>query len=254
MSNRVLDQVRNQWAGFLALFLVLAGGTAYAANTIGTSDVIDNSLLSADLKDNAAVATGDVINDTASGGGLRAGDLSPGSVGASEVRDNSLTGGDVVESTLAQVPKALNAVKLGGKSVSQLAAGRIHDVGGTGGVQQGLLPGLNYESFCFPGALFVGFRTGVAGTANDMSVTSGIETPTTYPSAFNLASGAANAGFAYSDGDRVGVSIGNSNGDAAAESQLIIDAGARTYSVALHMYHRASDGFCEATGTATVAE
>ena len=254
MRRRFLNQVHNQWAGFLALFLVLAGGTAYAANTIGSADVIDNSLLSADLQDNAAVATGDVINDTVSGGGLRAGDLSPGSVGTSEVQNDSVKGGDLIESTLAQVPSALNAVKLGGKSVNQLAAGRIHDVGGTAGVQRVLSPGLKYESFCFPSALFVGFSTGVGGTANVMSVASGIETPTTFPSAFNLANGAANAGFTYSNGDRVGVSIGNSNGDAAAESQLIIDAGARTYSVALHMYHRAADGFCEAYGTATVAE
>ncbi len=50
------------------------------------------------------------------------------------------------------------------------------------------------------------------------------------------------------------VLIINESGQAAGEMQLIIDAGARTYSVALHLFHRASDGYCEALGTATLAE
>jgi hypothetical protein len=56
--------VRAQWAGLLALFLVIAGGTAYAADTIGSADVIDNSLLSADLKNNQAVRSADVADGT----------------------------------------------------------------------------------------------------------------------------------------------------------------------------------------------
>lgn len=53
--------------GALALFCVIAGGTAYAANTIGSSDVIDNSLLSADLKNNQAVKSADVSNENLTG-------------------------------------------------------------------------------------------------------------------------------------------------------------------------------------------
>ncbi len=62
IRSRLIALVRGQWAGLLALFLVIAGGTAYAANTIGSSDVIDNSLLSADLKNNQAVKSADVAN------------------------------------------------------------------------------------------------------------------------------------------------------------------------------------------------
>jgi hypothetical protein len=61
---RLIEQVRSQWMGALALFLVIAGGTAYAADTIGSADVIDNSLGSVDLKNNAAVQTADVRNGT----------------------------------------------------------------------------------------------------------------------------------------------------------------------------------------------
>jgi hypothetical protein len=77
----------------LALVLALAGGTAYAANTIGSSDVIDNSLRSADLRDGSGVSGADVI-------------------------DNSVTGGDIDESKLGKVP---DADKLDGVNSSAFA-------------------------------------------------------------------------------------------------------------------------------------
>ena len=40
----------------LALTMTLGAGTAYAANTIGSSDIIDESILSADIKDGAVSA------------------------------------------------------------------------------------------------------------------------------------------------------------------------------------------------------
>jgi hypothetical protein len=51
MLTRGVKHLR-EWSGVLALFCVLAGGTAYAANTIGSADVIDESLLSQDIKNN----------------------------------------------------------------------------------------------------------------------------------------------------------------------------------------------------------
>ena len=51
----------------LALMIAVAGGTAYAADTIGSSDVIDNSLLSADLKNNQAVRSPDVRDEALTG-------------------------------------------------------------------------------------------------------------------------------------------------------------------------------------------
>ena len=65
--------------GALALFLVLAGGTAYAANTIGSADVIDESLTADDL------AAGSVGTSEVGFGVLTAADLGTGSVGASEL-------------------------------------------------------------------------------------------------------------------------------------------------------------------------
>ena len=78
-----------------AVFIAL-GGTAYAAATIGSSQVIDNSLLSDDLKNNAVVGSVDVSNDnmpnSLTGSDVRdltGNDLAAGSIGAREVADTS---------------------------------------------------------------------------------------------------------------------------------------------------------------------
>ena len=59
MFSRLVAQVRRQWMGALALFLVLTGGAAYAANTVSSSDIVDNQVFSADVR-----------NDTLTEGGL----------------------------------------------------------------------------------------------------------------------------------------------------------------------------------------
>jgi hypothetical protein len=69
----------------ISLFVTL-GGVAWAANTVGSGDVIDNSLLSQDLNNGGGVKGADVASD-------------------------SLTGLDIAESTLGKVP---NADKLDG--------------------------------------------------------------------------------------------------------------------------------------------
>ena len=67
----------------LALFLALGTGAAYATHLIvDSSDVVNDSLVSADLKNGAAVRGADVASDT-------------------------LTGAKINESTLAQVPSAV---------------------------------------------------------------------------------------------------------------------------------------------------
>ena len=55
----------------LALVLVLTGGVAYAADTIGSSDVIDNSLTSDDLKNNQAVRSADVRSEALTGADIK---------------------------------------------------------------------------------------------------------------------------------------------------------------------------------------
>ena len=67
----------------LAVFLALTTGTAYATHlVVRSSDVVNDTLLSQDLKDGFAVKGDDVVDDT-------------------------LTGAKIKESTLGQVPRAV---------------------------------------------------------------------------------------------------------------------------------------------------
>jgi hypothetical protein len=99
MRSKFLAHLRRQWMGALALFLVLTGGTAYAANTVFSEDIVNGEVKNPDLAANA-VTTGKIAN-----GGVGLGDLAADSVNGGKVVNNSLTGADVVESSLNGVFK-----------------------------------------------------------------------------------------------------------------------------------------------------
>ena len=77
--------MRAQWAGLLALFLVLAGGTAWAVNEWTGANIVNESLTGADVKGSASV------NGTLTG---------------LDVRADSLEGADVLETSLGKVADA----------------------------------------------------------------------------------------------------------------------------------------------------
>jgi hypothetical protein len=124
----------------LALFLVVAGGSAYAVNTISSTDIIDGQVKSvdvgdgeigsADVKDQSlstfdvhtflgadvvdGTLTGDDVSDDSTlgpadiheeflafGDTLIQSDLATDSVASDEVEDDSLTGADINENTLS---------------------------------------------------------------------------------------------------------------------------------------------------------
>jgi hypothetical protein len=100
----------------LAVFLVVAGGSAFAASTITANSikskaVVDNSLKSKDLKDDKAVAGVDVIDSSLTG---------------TDVADNSLTGDDVDESTLGQIPEPANSTKLNGRDATSFLSSSVY--------------------------------------------------------------------------------------------------------------------------------
>src|SRR5687767_13114463 len=100
----------------IAVFLAVATGGAYAANTIGSGDVIDNSLLSQDLKD-GEVKAGDIgVNQVL---GSR---IVDGTIKSYDVNNNSLTGWDINESSLGKVPSAQSADQSGWASTSGYAS------------------------------------------------------------------------------------------------------------------------------------
>ena len=111
MLRTLAAHLRAQWMGALALFLVLAGGTAYAANTIGSSDIIDESIQSQDLK-NGQVHSSDIGNNQ---------------VQSVDVKNEALTGADIAANSLGEVPSAT----LGGLA-GESPLGDICDPNGAG--------------------------------------------------------------------------------------------------------------------------
>ena len=92
MLRKLRAHFRQQFVGYLALFVAL-GGSAYAAATIGPSNIQNDAVRSRHIKN------GEVKNP----------DLAANSVGSGKVIDNSLTGADIKESTLGTVPNATHA-------------------------------------------------------------------------------------------------------------------------------------------------
>jgi hypothetical protein len=102
--RRLTTHARQHAVAYLALFFALGGTSAYAANTIGSADVIDGSLLSVDVKDgevkNADLAGDAVRTAKIAAGNVTASDLAANAVNGAKVADNTLTGADVNESQL----------------------------------------------------------------------------------------------------------------------------------------------------------
>jgi hypothetical protein len=130
MPGRVLAYLRSNVLAILALTVALGTGGAYAANTIRSSDIVDNEVNSADVKDNSintfdvhsflgvdvvdGSLTGADVADTSSLGPndifeeilsfnntLIASDIATGAVGTDEVQNDSLTGADINEGSLS---------------------------------------------------------------------------------------------------------------------------------------------------------
>ena len=138
MISTVLAHLRAQWMGALALLLVLAGGTAYAANTIGSSDIINGQVKSADIGNNQ-VRSADVRDDTIANGGL--------------------TGKDIIEGSLGTVPAADTLDGMDSKDFARLGG----VINGDGSISQGSGFTVSHPS---DGEYQVSFPSGTLSNAN----------------------------------------------------------------------------------------
>jgi hypothetical protein len=93
-KRRIMHLVRGNAIASVALFMAL-GGSAYAANTVFSSDIVDGEVRSADVEDNGLTAvdvrglgSADIIDDSLTGA-----DVS--TLTGADVNDNSLSGADV---------------------------------------------------------------------------------------------------------------------------------------------------------------
>src|SRR4051794_24858339 len=103
----------------IAFFIAVAGGTAYAANTIGSADVIDGSLTGADIRGDTGTST-----TAATNGSITSADVAGqkgnsslgqpavnGALSTYDILDRSLRPGDIASNSLT-------AGELGANSVS----------------------------------------------------------------------------------------------------------------------------------------
>jgi hypothetical protein len=91
-SPTVSDHIRSNVVGYVALFLVLTGGSAYAldgSNTVFSDDIVNGEVKKDDLGGNAVV-TGKIAD-----GGVGIADLAASSVTSGKVADNSLNSADL---------------------------------------------------------------------------------------------------------------------------------------------------------------
>lgn len=99
--RKLRNHVRQQFIGYLALFVALSG-SAYAAATIGPSDIKRDAVRGRHIKAGAVTRP----------------KLANGAVNGAKVADKSLTGTDIALGKLGTVPSAKNAALLGGLGAS----------------------------------------------------------------------------------------------------------------------------------------
>ena len=97
MAGRVVGAVRDQWMGALALFIVLAAGTAQAADTVFSTDIVDGQVKTVDLAGAA------VTSDRLAAGAVTTDKIKDGAIQGRDVLDNNLKGADIDESTLSNI-------------------------------------------------------------------------------------------------------------------------------------------------------
>lgn len=106
----------------LTFFLVLAGGSAYAANSIRSEDIVNGQVKNADIGTeavgNSKIHYGSVTSSKILNGGIGGIDLAGDSVTGGKVAPDSLTGDDVEEGSLGKVPAAVEA-DMAGKAAVQ---------------------------------------------------------------------------------------------------------------------------------------
>jgi hypothetical protein len=114
-------------------FFIAVGGGAYAAATVGSNDVIDDSLQSEDLKNDKAVKSSDVKDLT-----LKGEDIAANSITGTEIDESQLypSGGGAGQNSY-QVP------------VGGLLSGQVRDIGAGGSTLYGSVTGISTASATF---------------------------------------------------------------------------------------------------------
>src|SRR4051794_4730992 len=113
MSARIRGHLRGNLVGYIALFLVLTGGTASAlngSNTVFSDDIVNGEVKSSDVGIGAVtapkLATGAVTNPKLAGGAVTAPKLADGAVTAPKLGSDSVNSGNIVNGSVGSTDLA----------------------------------------------------------------------------------------------------------------------------------------------------
>jgi hypothetical protein len=136
----------------LALIVALAGGTVYAASTIGPKQIKKGAVRSRQIKDRQ----------------VKRQDIAGGSINSAKVSNDSLTGKDIREATLGLVPSAQDARTLNGLTERVVRSSISAESGTTQAIAQG---GLTARLSCPGGTATLEIRGAAPGDAGVVSDT-----------------------------------------------------------------------------------
>jgi hypothetical protein len=163
---------------FLALLIALGTGSAYAANTVFSSDIVDGEVKTADL-DNNSVRTTKIVNGQVANADLNAdavdgskvlngsvgnADLGIDSVQAIQIADDTIDGGEIIDNSLGQSDLATSSVgsdelASGSVGTSEVASNSLTAFDLAGGESNGtisLTAGYAANGACRDGTIAVG--------------------------------------------------------------------------------------------------
>ena len=142
-------------ASTLALVIALGGGTAYAANTVFSTDIVDGQVKTVDLGKGAVTTpklrAGAVTSTEVLDGTLSSTDLADNTVSSFDVSDGTLMSADIASQAIAQ-----NNLRLGSVGRDQLANNSVT----LGKVASNAIRGNNILDASLTGADFLPFSVG----------------------------------------------------------------------------------------------
>jgi hypothetical protein len=221
----------------ISLFVSI-GGVGYAAATIGSAQIKNNSVASKDLKNNSIVGK----------------DVKVSGLNGTDIQANSLTGADITESGLAKVPSAGQAdnAATATNAANAANAGNANTVGG-----QRVVPFVYRSNSTIAGTTVAsvgGLRleASCGGADNDLSLfnESGGEAEVTYNNVDDaLNSSRGNEG-ALANTASVNVAIGTPDDDGTSgQATFVTNPGGRSVRVLYTMDEDAGGFDCSISGT-----
>ena len=97
--SKVLAHLRAQWIGVVALLIALGTGSAYAANTVFSADIVDGEVKAADLDNNAVrstkIGTGQVLTRDLGADAVDGSKVADATIGAPDLGFASVQSGEI---------------------------------------------------------------------------------------------------------------------------------------------------------------